>query len=58
MSKNKTKKGNGTDQQYSELFQQACALLFPPGVTPGPNSTLWADALLLADEMMPEERCD
>lgn len=58
MNKNKTNKVDEANQQYAELFKKACALLFPPGVTPGPNSALWADALLLADEMMPEERCD
>ena len=58
MSKPEIKKVNETDQQHSNMFDQICAQLFPPGVTPGPNSTLWADVLLIMDELAPEERCD
>lgn len=63
LSKNETKKVSETKkvnraELYEEMFKRACALLFPPGVKPHPNSMLWADAFLLADEMMPEERCD
>lgn len=58
MNKKEIKKVNETNQQYSELFKQACALLFPPGVTPTPYSMRWADVFLLMEELTPKERCD